>query len=190
MTKEMNRPKKCYVAVNSFFALFSVQVESGLGKQRCAGGLCSINSEMNKELTNCQRPKEHGLNTCAVLMSRLIYDTMIWYYKTNLSWPSDLGVEIPRPKASIGSFSLGFSNRSQCGSSSRVIVRNQIAREGSHTEGTTWYTCTELPVCKCGREGDNWANITQLMIDEDLDDWSNDNYASSTSNVDISNLCV
>ena len=63
--------------LKSFFALFSLQVESALGKQRCAGGFCSINSEMNKELTNCQRPMEHGLNICAVLMSRLIDDTMI-----------------------------------------------------------------------------------------------------------------
>ena len=73
MAKKMNRPKKCYVAVKSLFALFSVQVESALGKQRCAGGFCSSNSEVNKELANCQRPTEHGLNTCAVLMSRLIY---------------------------------------------------------------------------------------------------------------------
>ena len=30
--------------------------------------------------------------------------------------------------------------------------------------------CTELPVCKCGGEGDNCANITQSIIGEDLDD--------------------
>ena len=31
--------------------------------------------------------------------------------------------------------------------------------------------CTELPVCKCGGEGDNCANITQpKLIGEDLDD--------------------
>lgn len=33
---QMNRPKKFYVAVKSFFARFSVQVESTLGKQRCS----------------------------------------------------------------------------------------------------------------------------------------------------------
>ena len=54
-------------------ALVSVQVESALGKQMCEGVFCSSNSEMNKELTNCQRLMEHGLNICAVLMSRLIY---------------------------------------------------------------------------------------------------------------------
>ena len=51
--------KKCYVAVKSFFDIVSVQVESALRKQRCAGGFCSSNSEMTKELTNCQRPMEH-----------------------------------------------------------------------------------------------------------------------------------
>ena len=39
----------------------------------------SSNLEINKELTNCQRPRKHGLNICAVLMSRLIYCTRIWY---------------------------------------------------------------------------------------------------------------
>ena len=28
--------------------------------------------------------------------------------------------------------------------------------------------CTEL--CKCGEEGDNYANITQQMIGEDVED--------------------
>ena len=69
--------KKCNVAVKSLFALFSVQVESTLEKQRCSGGFYSSNSEMNNELTNCQRPREHGLNICAVLMPRLLYGTMI-----------------------------------------------------------------------------------------------------------------
>ena len=35
--EEDDRPKKCYVAVKSLFALFSVQVESTLGKRRCSG---------------------------------------------------------------------------------------------------------------------------------------------------------
>ncbi len=48
--------------------------------------------------------------------------------------------------------------------------------------------CTELPVCKCGGEGDNCANITQpKLIGEDLDDWSK---VSSTSNVDTPNACM
>ena len=48
--------------------------------------------------------------------------------------------------------------------------------------------CTEL--CKCGGEGDNCTNITPPMIGEDLDDWSNANLVSSTSNVDTPNSCM
>ena len=43
--------------------------------------------------------------------------------------------------------------------------------------------CTEL--CKCGGEGDSCTNITPPMIGADLeDDWRNDNYRCSTSNID------
>ena len=76
LAREMNRPNKCYVAVKSFCDLVSVLVES---KQRCSGVFCSSNSEMNKDLTNCHQPREHGLNTYAVPMSMLIYGTSIWY---------------------------------------------------------------------------------------------------------------
>ena len=50
----------------------------------------------------------------------------------------DLGVDIPRPKASAGSFSGCTSSGLEC-CSSGVIVRNQSVREGAHAGGTMWY---------------------------------------------------
>ena len=70
---------------------------------------------MNKELTNCQGPREHGLNICAVLMSRLLY--FLWHHDIvlNLICLDPLtkgGVDIgmPRQKYSVGSVSPGCTS--------------------------------------------------------------------------------
>ena len=62
-----------------FFALFSVKVESTLGKQRCSDGLYSSSPMMTKELKNCRGLREHGFNIYIVPMSRLTSGARIWY---------------------------------------------------------------------------------------------------------------
>ena len=54
--------------------LCSIFCPSGvnIGEAKMLRCFCSSNSEMNKELTNCHQPREHGLNIYAVPMSRLI----------------------------------------------------------------------------------------------------------------------
>ena len=156
MAKELNSPKKSYVAVKSLFARFSVQVESALGTQRCSGRFCSSNSQMNKELTNCQRPMEHRLN-----MSRLLTLTCLdpltlgWRYLDQKLVPVFSHLISP-PPVSVLQLVRCNCEKSKCS--------RRCSCGGS---GNNWL-CTEL--CKCGRECDNYANITQPMIDEDLDD--------------------
>ena len=106
MAKEINRPKKCYVTVKSVFTLLYVQVKSTLRKQRSAGAFCTSNSETNKELTKCHRPREYGLN---IIMRRAPVQANIWHPAMVLN-PTclarlTLAVKIPRPKASAGSLS-------------------------------------------------------------------------------------
>ena len=43
-----------------------------IGEAKMLRYFCSSYSEMNKELTNCHQPREHGLNIYAMPMSRLI----------------------------------------------------------------------------------------------------------------------
>ena len=79
--------------------------------------------------------------------------------------PLAMGVDIPRPKASTGSFSLG------CTSSGLSAVRCNYEKSKSSRRLSCRgdnVICTEL--CKCGKEAENCANIRQPMIDEDLDD--------------------
>ena len=74
MANEMNRPKKGYVAMKSLFALISVRT----GEAIMRGCFCSS----NKELRVDKLPATHGAwieHICVVLMSRLIYSTMILY---------------------------------------------------------------------------------------------------------------
>ena len=113
MAKEINRPKKCYVAVKSFLSLFSVQVESTyIGKVKMLR--CFLFKQLRDEEGVDKLPATQGAwieHVCAVLMSRLINGTMIYGIKPHLSRPSDLGgVDIPRLKASAGSFSLCFTS--------------------------------------------------------------------------------
>ena len=158
------------MTVKSFFALISVQKESTLGKQRSSVGFCSSNSEMNKELTNCQRSREH-MNICASLMSRLIYGPMIWY-QTSLVlslWPGGWIYQDQKLVAVIyqvapAPVSVLQLVRCSCEKSKRS--------QRFSCRGNTM-VCTEL--CKCGGEGDNYAKITQPMIGEYIEDWTNGN---------------
>ena len=76
-----------------------------------------------------------------------------------------MGVEIPRPKASTGYFSLGCT-----GSGLSAVRCNYEKSKCSRRLSCRGNNMVRTELCKCGKEGDTCANITQPMIGEDLDD--------------------
>ena len=119
---------------------------------------------MHKELTTVTDTcREHGLNICAVLMSRLIYGTRLWF-KTPLVltlWWRYLDRELVPVVSQVAPAPVSALQLVRCNCDKSKCSQRCSCRENN-------VVCTEL--CKCGREGDKCTNIRQPMIGEDIDD--------------------
>ena len=106
MANEMNRPKKGYVAVKSFCALISVHI--GEAKIR----RWFLFKQLRVEQGVDKLPATHGAwiehMRCAHVQANIWHDDMV--LKLSCLDTLIMGVEIPRPKASTGSFSLGCTS--------------------------------------------------------------------------------
>ena len=139
MAKEMNRSKKGYVAMKSFFALIYVRI----GKQICAGGFVQATRSWQTASDT------HSMDW--TYMCRAHVQANIWHHDMILKLtcldPLTMRVEILRPNTSTGSFSLG------CTSSGLSAVRcnygeSKCSRRLSCRGNNL--VCTKL--CKCGKE--------------------------------------